>query len=119
MIEIVWTDTVACDYDVMMCATSLLAWLTTTIAQNEENHDIEFNGFMVAQEKTTGCSILILCGDNPKNQKRVLKILQQPPEEYKDKYIARIPSTEPIPVEEQTKSTSEEGECMIEVSEET
>ena len=118
MIEIVWKDPLARDYDVIMCATSLLAWLTSTIAQNEEYHNIEFNGYMLAQEKTVGCSMLIYCGYNPENRRRLLNILQQPPEEYKGKYIAHTLSREPMPVEEQTDSNSDEtGECKIEVSE--
>ena len=115
MIEIVWLD----DYDAMMCASRLLAWLAALLAQKDEYHNIEFNGYMIVKEKEkekTGCSVLIICGD-PISQKRILNILQQPPEEYKEKYIARIPCDEPNPVHEQTKEDSDQDD--IEISEET
>lgn len=117
MIEIVWLE----EYEVMMCASRMLAWLAATLAQKEEYHNIEFNGYMVVKEEEkenqkSKCSILIICGD-PVSQKRILNILQQPPEEYKEKYIARIPCNEPDPVHEQTKEDSDEYD--IEISEET
>ena len=105
MIEIIWTDNKTLDYEAMLTASSLMAWLLATISQNEEYHTIDMNGYMLVNEKaissssTTGCSILILSGDIG-SQTRILKILQQPPNEYKGKYIARIPYDEPEPVKE-------------------
>lgn len=120
MIEIVWLE----EFEAMMCATRMLAWLATTLAQKEYN-SIEFNGYMVVKEKQkSGCSILIISGD-PISQNRILNILQQPPEEYKEKYIARIPCNEPNPVHEETKEDSDQydieirEEYAIEISEET
>ncbi len=117
MIEIVWLD----EYEAMMCASRLLAWLAATLAQNEEYHNIEFNGYMIVKEEgkekgKTGCSVLIICGD-PVSQNRLLKILQQPPEEYEHKYIARIPCNEPEPVHEQAKEDADQYD--IEIGEET
>ena len=113
MIEIVWLE----EIEAMMCASRLLTWLATTLTQKDEYHSIEFNGYMVVKEKQkSGCSILIICGD-PISQKRILNILQQPPEEYKEKYIARVPCEEPNPIHEQTKEDSDEYD--IEVDEET
>lgn len=99
MIELIWTDNLCKRYDVMMSVSGLLAWLTATIAQTEEYHSLKFNGYMVAQDKND-CSVLLICGDLP-SQKKLLKILQQPPNEYKEKYIARVPSQEPDPVHEE------------------
>lgn len=104
MIEIIWTDNKTIDYEAMLTASSLMAWLLATISQNEEYHTIDMNGYMLVNEKaisssSTGCSILILSGDIG-SQTRILKILQQPPNEYKGKYIARIPYDEPDPVKE-------------------
>ena len=117
MIELVWTDRDrVVDYDIMMCASSLLAWLAATIAQNKENHDIDLNGYMIVKDQVNGCSILVIPGD-PYSQKKLLYILQQPPEEYKDKYIARVPSEEPNPVHEKTEK--ETDECEIEITDKT
>ena len=99
MIELIWVDNLCKSYDVMMCVSGLLAWLSATIAQEEEYHDIQFNGYMVAKDKND-CSVLLICSD-PQSQKKMLKILQQPPNEYKEKYIARVPSQEPEPVKEE------------------
>ena len=116
MIEIIWTETLQ-EYEVMMCATRMLAWLAATLAQKDEYHDIDFNGYMVVKEKQkSGCSILLICGD-PISQKRMLNILQQPPEEYKEKYIACVPCDEPNPVHEQTKEDPDQYD--IEIGEET
>lgn len=112
MIEIVWTEILP-DYEIMMCASRMLAWLATILAQKDEYHNIEFNGYMVVKEKQRkGCSILIICGDQI-SQKRILNILQQPPEEYKEKYIARIPCDEPNPIHEQTKEDSDQYDIKI------
>lgn len=115
MIEIVWLE----KYAAMMHASRMMAWLAAALAQNEEYHNIEFNGYMIVKEEgkeKSGCSVLIICGD-PVSQNRLLKILQQPPEEYKEKYIARIPCNEPDPVHEQTKEDPDQYD--IEIAEET
>ena len=44
-----------------------------------------------------------------KSQKHLLELLQQPPNEYKEKYIACVYSEEPVCVEER-KDEDEEGE---------
>lgn len=107
MIEIIWKDYVNHDYDLMMYASSFMTWLAVTLTE-EKNHEIEFNGYLIVKEKEKGCSILVISG-NPESQKRILQILQQPPEEYKEKYIARVPCDEPDPVNEQTdKDINEE-----------
>ena len=116
MIELLWTNNLCVDYEVMMYAAGLMSWLASLLAQDEENHSVEFNGFMVAKEEKGGCAVVIICG-NPQSQKRVLEIVQQPPEEYKGKYIASIPSEEPEPVNEM--KTEEDDTYKIEIADET
>lgn len=107
MIEIVWCETSTVN-DYMLKATNLLAWLLTTINHQEEYRNIDFNGYMMVKDKTNGCATLLICGD-PSSQKKLLTILQQPPEEYKEKYIARVPCDEPMPVHEQTEEEANEN----------
>ena len=58
------------------------------------------NGYIVVNDADSKMySALILCEN--KNQKRVLKILKQPPEQFKNRYIACVP-VEPEVVREIT-----------------
>lgn len=109
MIEIIWKDTLLSDLNIMMYATNLIAWLTSLIAHKDEYRDVDLNGYMVVKEQTPGCSILVICNDI-QSQKKVLDILQQPPEEFRDKYIARVPTNEPDPVKEQKKSENDDDD---------
>ena len=57
-----------------------------------------------------------------KYQKELIQILQQPPEEYKDRYIACITCEEPSPVTEVDPSLindDDSGELLIETDSET
>ena len=109
MIEIVWTDNLHKDYEIMMCATNLISWLVTTIAQDEDYNKIVLNGFMLVKEVKGGCTSLLIC-DESESQKQLLKLLQQPPGEFKDRYIARIPSEEPDPVKEIQKENEDDDD---------
>lgn len=117
MIEIIWRDETEAFFDVMMHMASLITWLTRTLAQDDELHDIDMSGYMVVKDKKTKkVSGLIFVG-NPESQKKLVAILQQPPNEYKEKYIARVPCEEPISVQEETKE--EDLEDKNKVKEET
>ena len=109
MIELIWREYLARDCDTMMCITSLLAWMSTTIAQEEEYHSIKVNGYMCVKDQDQVISTIIIC-DNNESQNKLLKLLQQPPAEYKEKYTACIPSSEPIPVQEQKNDEDDDEE---------
>lgn len=99
MIELLWGNSDNCTrYDNMQAVGNLIAWLTTTIAMNEENHSIKLNGYIVVNEDDASTiSTLFIC--EKESQEKVLALLQEPPGEFKGKYIARIPSEEPTPVQ--------------------
>ena len=114
MIEIVWKDESLRFYDAMLYTAGLLAWLTTKLAQDDELHDIDMSGFMVVKDKKTKkVSGLIFTG-SPESQKKLVTILQQPPNEYKEKYIACVPCQEPVSVHEQTEEENLEDKDKIE-----
>lgn len=110
MIELLWReqDKLA-DYNVMMHMTFVIAWLTSRIDEDEKNHDIQLNGYVTlndpTKERFARISSLILC--NKKDEKKILEILQQPPTEYREKYIARVVCEEPNPVVEQTNEKND------------
>lgn len=124
MIELSWKEFLDRDEDAMMYVANLLAWLTTTLATTEENKHLKLNGFVVLLNKEKTISTLILCNDD--HQKEIYKILQQPPEEYKERYVACITCEEPSPVVEvhtdidlqkAMKDDDDSGQLVIETEE--
>ena len=116
MIELTWNDWTDRERDAMMYVTNLLAWLTTTLATDEAYQDVEMTGYMVVKDNMKILAVLIMCHDE--NQRKILKLLQQPPEEYRTKYIANILSEEPNPVEEKTPDV-ELADCEIAIEEDS
>ena len=98
MIELTWNNPLDGEYDVLYYATSFLTWLTSIIVEKEEYHDIVLGGYMTINENTqptpTGCSTLLMCRDI-KSQKKIMEIIQNPPGEFKGKYVASTPCAEP------------------------
>lgn len=117
MIELSWKETTEEDYKRMMVVSNLLAWLTTTLAEDEANHSIKMNGYIVLCDSDGEFSTLIIC--EGESQKKLLKILQQPPEEYKEKYVACVLSKEPEPVKEKCEDdeSEDEGKVPVEIEE--
>lgn len=117
MIEIIWKNEDIDEYVALQHATNLFSWLVTAIVNlNKEHVEIVLSGYMLVKDRENKCTGLIICGD-PVSQRKVLNILQQPPEEYKNKYIACVPCNEPDPVHEETEKDSKENN--IKISEET
>lgn len=117
MIELSWKEKADCEYVQLMSVSQLLAWLTTTLKEEKEHHSIKLNGYMVLCEENGTISILLI--SNGDSQKQLLKILQQPPNEYKEKYIACVLSEEPQPVQEETEEDQDEqnSKCTGEIEE--
>ena len=114
MIEITWIDASTCEHETMMFMSNFIAWLCTTIAQDEKNRRIEYQGYMLVKEPSGKCSALILCGDM-KSQTKILGLLQQPPEQFRGRYIACVPCEEPTPVKEESES-DDKGEIKMEIT---
>lgn len=89
MIEITWNYYLCENYDMMMMISNLLAWLCTSIAQDEELHKVKMSGYLVVRDPSGVLSTLIVCTD-PSSQMEIHQLLQQPPEEYKGKYVSKI-----------------------------
>ena len=105
MIELLWKNLSTNHSENLMCITNMLAWLVTTIHQDKEMHNIVLDGYFTILDKEGVFATLLIC-KGKENQKKLLNILQQPPNEYKEKYIACIHSEEPNPVNEVTDNNS-------------
>ena len=106
MIELLWRDIYDKEFDPMMFVSNLIAWLATNIAEQEKEHHIKLTGYIVVRENETTISSLITCLTE-EDQKDILKILMNPPDEYKDKFTARVPCEEPVPVMEKDDDSCE------------
>lgn len=129
MIELLWKDTTNNYFKAMNDVAMLFAWLTSTLMtyekERKENEEtIYLQGYTVIWDGAADSpAILILSNslDVP-NQERLLKILQQPPGEFKGKYVACILSQEPESVKEKKPEKEEDNESdddiEIEIEEE-
>ena len=115
MIELVVKDYE--DLEAMVLLTNLVGWLVTRIARDEDKRDIILNGFVILRDGKLELTGILVC--DGRSQKRVLEILQQPPDAYKEKYIARVVSEEPVLVEEKCDDDKdkEDGEIPIKIEE--
>lgn len=115
MIEIKWQDALTKDCDIMWIISSILTWLTGKIAIEDECKDITLGGFLVIKNRTTKeVSTLLICEDDENDsQKKIYKLLQQPPGEYSGRYVAQIVNEEPISV---TELQQTDGERSLEKS---
>ena len=120
MIEIIWEYTALCIEEVewntgslgdalyksiLVYATVCMEWLLTEISKSDE--PIELNRYILGKDKNIdGCSAHLICADD-KSQERIFKILQNPPDEFKEKYIAHILYNEPDPNHKQNEEKSE------------
>ena len=100
MIELLWKNTLDNDKDVMMMISSLITWLASQLTSNEEYKNLYLKGFLVIRDTKKQVFTLIMCGNEEQNEKGILKILQQPPEEFKERYVPCILSDEPESVQE-------------------
>lgn len=103
-------------HDDMVMISRIITWITTTLALEEEKRNLMLRGYIVLNDEDR-ISVLLIC--EGEHEQRLLKMLQQPPGEYKDKYVACVLSEEPKVVEEKTeeKSESESDDIAIEIEE--
>lgn len=115
MIEVIWKDEKYNEREAMMYLSQLMAWLSNEITMKKEYEDLTISGYIITYEKST---VLIFPDKNTEKQKRILNILQQPPEEFKEKYIACIYAEEPKVVNEKkdTEIDEDSNEISIEIT---
>lgn len=99
--------------DEMLMLTNIVTWLLHELKNLYTTGQITTcmypSGYiLVYDEDLKRSDILLFC--EGENQKKMLEILQQPPESYKEKYIACVPSKEPDSVQEQSAMEVEEEE---------
>lgn len=84
----------------LMWMSNLIGWLVTTIAMTQdkkpEGEKLKLKGYIVLVEEGDRVAGLLLC--DGKDQDEILKIIKQPPENFKGKYEAHILVEEPMPV---------------------
>lgn len=84
----------------LMWMSNLIGWLVTTIAMTQdkkpEDEKLKLRGYVVLVEEGNRVAGLLLC--DGKDQDEILKIIKQPPDNFKGKYEAHILVAEPMPV---------------------
>ena len=129
MIELLWKDFNAEYYRAMNDVATLFAWLTATLLEYEKNkkeneESIYLQGYTVIWDSTTDVPAVLVLSNSADvaNQERLLKILQQPPGEFRGKYVACILSQEPVSVnevkcekEDNMSDSESEGSVEIEI----
>lgn len=111
MIELSWKALYENHNVDLMYMSNLLAWLTATIVEEQKSHAIMLTGFIcINDEENKKLSALILC--EGESQEKILTILKNPPGEFKEKYIACIVASEPMPVTEVLEEEDEESDAL-------
>ena len=95
MIELLWKEVPKNHFEYI---TRLIAWLVSIVEERNKVEPLEISGYIVFRNHSNEICSLIIAEEQ--YQKKILNILQQPPDEYKEKYVACIPSKEPDPVNE-------------------
>lgn len=115
MIELLWKETKENYYRAMCDVAKLFAWLTSELLRLEEirketEESIYLQGYTVLWDGAADAPAILLFSNSldRANQECLLKILQQPPGEFKEKYVACILSQEPDSVKEM-KSEKEDN----------
>lgn len=115
MIELLWKETKENYYRAMCDVAKLFAWLTSELLRLEETRketeeSIYLQGYTVIWDGAADAPAILLFSNSldRDNQECLLKILQQPPGEFKEKYVACILSQEPESVKE-VKSEKEDN----------
>lgn len=92
------------EVNALMLISNIIAWVTTTLS-NEKGVDATLDGYVVLRDKNQRFSALLVCEKT--SQEKMMKILQQPPNAYKEKYIACIVQDEPSIIEDKEDEKTE------------
>ena len=106
MIEIVWLEKFENRFAALLYITNYFTTLLKDLAEQKEKNEINIKGYVTiySEEKKLDC--LIFC-ETCLDETKLVQYLQEAPGEYKGKYIARIPSEEPEPVNKPPDSESD------------
>lgn len=122
MIELLWKDFNANCYRAMNDVATLFTWLTATLLDYEKNkkegeESIYLQGYTVIWDGVADVPAVLILSNSTDvaNQERLLKILQQPPGEFKGKYVACILSQEPESVKEIESDEGSSSSVEIEI----
>lgn len=123
MLEVTWKKIYSKRTTTFARINDFLTWLLMELPT-----EIAISGWIIAcqprviPEATETFSILIFCENNSEDE--ILKIIQQPPGEFKEHYVACVFSSEPQPVQEvniekhDDKDGDEEEEIVFDSDEE-
>ena len=100
MIELTLKDVYENLNEGMLMMMKILTWFSSVV---QTRKDLEIPGVIIANDK--GNHALIICEEEQRNE--LVKILMQPPGEFKEKYIASVAN----------EAAEESGEMKIEVDE--
>lgn len=104
MIELLWNE-INEEYDAMFYMSKLMAWLATALIEHHKMYAL--NGVIVLRDKNDKVASLLICDENL--QENILQILQQPPGEYKGKYIAKIVDVNNIDIHTMNDENNDEN----------
>ena len=91
----------------LMLLNNILQWLAMIVTTNKENEGIVIDGTLCVYDSIKPrVAALVMC--EGLSEKRLNELLQNPPAEYKGKYIACIASEEPEVVSECKPDEAEE-----------
>lgn len=113
MIELFWNDLKADKYQQVVAVTNIMLWLSTYVQEHQQElNGLSINGYVVVMDYG---KIHCVVTTDEKNEKTLLNILQQPPNEFKEKYVACIHCEEPEVVVERLGSINgdvdDEDDC--------
>lgn len=101
MIELYWKNKSLRDSNAYLIDISkFFVWFTTSVVEKYGNQIPLIDGYLVFYERDIGYHILFY-GIKPPYQEILLKHLQQPPEEFKERYIACVVQKENTPCEDE------------------
>lgn len=89
--------------DDMLLMVNIITWLLTEMKRDKDKQDVFLRGYLLSADSSNGHLGGLLFAED-ESQQAILKILLQPPGEFKGKYIARVLCEEPQPVKEITST---------------
>ena len=91
MLEIFWTEYRIPVVDAMNLMAELMAWITGELTKSEYYRSLPFNGFALLKGSgyDLSCIITTAYDQVSKTEIEIMKLLQQPPPRFQDKFIVK------------------------------
>lgn len=96
--------------DELRTINEIMCWLFGVMVDYPEQ-ELGLDGFVIARGNSGRTSALLICTN--KSEPMLVKVLNQPPEEYKEKYIAKIVNSETDPVQEVNETSEEQDDEKV------